>query len=138
MDAVSQLRSASDIVAIGERPLHGSERMFAGDTPLVVIAADVQDPGNLGAIVRVAEAGGAAGMLVAGGSAHPWGWKVLRGSMGSAFRLPIDVHPHVAEALEQARKHRCRVVATVPTAGQSPVDVDLRGRVAILIGGEGP
>ena len=138
MDAVSQLRSASDIVAIAERPLHGFQRMYAGEAPLVVIAADVQDPGNLGAIIRVAEAGGAAGVLVAGGSAHPWGWKALRGSMGSAFRLPIDVHAHITDALAQARQLGCRIVATVPTGGPSHVDIDLRSAVAIVIGGEGP
>jgi TrmH family RNA methyltransferase len=138
MGAVSQLRSTSDIVAIAEPPVHGPQRMYAGATPFVVIAADVQDPGNLGAIIRVAEAGGAAGMLVAGGSAHPWGWKALRGSMGSAFRLPIDVLTHVAGALAQARQHRCRIVAAIPAGGQPHVDVDLLGPVAIVIGGEGP
>ena len=50
----------------------------------------LQDPGNLGAIVRVAEAGGASGVIAAGRCADPFGWKALRGSMGSALRLPIE------------------------------------------------
>ena len=54
---------------------------------------DVQDPGNVGAIVRVAEAGGATGVVAAGACADPFGWKALRGSMGSALRLPIVVRP---------------------------------------------
>ncbi len=51
--------------------------------------ADVQDPGNIGAIVRVAEAAGATGLVAAGACADPFGWKALRGSMGSALRLPV-------------------------------------------------
>jgi TrmH family RNA methyltransferase len=137
MDAVSPVRSASPIVAIGARPDAGLERMYAVPSPLVVIAADVQDPGNLGAIVRVAEAGAASGVIAAGSSASPFGWKALRGSMGSALRLPvgIDADPHHAGA--EARRHGCRVVATVARGGRPHVDVDLRGPVAILVGSEG-
>ena len=56
---------------------------------------DVQDPGNVGAIVRVAEAGGATGVVAAGACADPFGWKALRGSMGSALRLPVAVREPV-------------------------------------------
>ena len=89
MDALSPVRSSSAIVALAERPRDRSTRVYAGAGPLVVIAVDVQDPGNLGAIVRVAEAAGATGVVAAGASADPFGWKALRGSMGSALRLPI-------------------------------------------------
>ena len=49
----------------------------------------MQDPGNVGALLRAAEAGGATGALVCGASANPFSWKALRGSMGSALRLPV-------------------------------------------------
>ena len=88
---------------------------------------DVQDPGNLGAIVRVAEAGGATGVLAAGASADPFGWKALRGSMGSALRFPIvDRVDDVGLAAAEARKRGCQIVATVPRGGRSLFDVDLR------------
>src|SRR6266849_1338482 len=58
MQALSPVRSASSIVAIAERPVHKPDRMYANGNPLVVIASEIQDPGNVGAIVRVAEAGG--------------------------------------------------------------------------------
>ena len=96
--------------------------MFAGHRPLVLIACDVQDPGNLGAIVRVAEAAGATGLIAAGACADPFGWKALRGSMGSALRLPIAIARHVEEAVAEARRHGCRVVATVPRGGRSLFD----------------
>jgi TrmH family RNA methyltransferase len=113
------------------------ERVFTGDTPLVVIAVDVQDPGNVGAIARVAEAGGATGLIAAGASADPFGWKALRGSMGSSLRLPLAAATADA-ALAEARRFRCRIIAAVPRDGRPLYDVDLTGAVAILIGGEGP
>jgi RNA methyltransferase, TrmH family len=134
--AASPVRSPNPIVALAERP--AAADVFGAAPPLIVIAADVQDPGNLGAIVRVAEAAGASGVIAAGHSADPFGWKALRGSMGSALRLPLAVCPTVEAATAAARGHRCRIVATVPRAGRALFDADLTGAVAVLIGGEGP
>jgi TrmH family RNA methyltransferase len=134
--AASPVRSPSPIVALAERPAPAD--VFRAAPPLVVIAVDVQDPGNLGAIVRVAEAAGASGVIAAGGSADPFGWKALRGSMGSALRLPLAVCRTVAAATTAARSNGCRIVATVPRGGRPLFDADLTGPVAVLIGGEGP
>jgi TrmH family RNA methyltransferase len=137
MDALSPVRSASGVVALAVRPAHTMARVFAGDSPLVLVAVDVQDPGNLGAIARVAEAGGATGLIAAGASADPFGWKALRGSMGSSLRLPLAVATADA-ALAEARHYHCRIVAAVPRSGRQLYDVDITGPLAILIGGEGP
>ena len=83
----------------------------------MLIACDVQDPGNLGAIVRVAEAAGASGLIAAGQCADPFSWKALRGSMGSALRLPIAIGDTADAATAEARRHGCRVVATLPRDG---------------------
>jgi len=138
MGAISPVRSASAIVAIARRPERDINDLYRGSAPLVVIASDIQDPGNLGAIVRVAEAGGASSVLAAGVSADPFGWKALRGSMGSALRLPIDRVDDVSLAAAEARTRGCRIVATVPRDGRSLFDVNLRAATAVLIGGEGP
>jgi len=137
MDAMSPVRSSSSIVALADRRAISDGQIYAGEAPLVVVAIDVQDPGNVGAIVRVAEAAGATGMIAAGASANPWGWKALRGSMGSALRLPT-MHGVAADtAVADARSRRCRVVAAVLRDGESVFDIDLTGPVAVLIGGEG-
>ena len=138
MAAVSPLRSPSAIVAIARRPQADTRRVYAGSSPLLLIVNDVQDPGNMGAIVRVAEAAGAAGVLAAGVSADPYGWKALRGSMGSALRLPVARVDDVERAAAEARVNGCKVVATAPRGGRSVFDVDLRSATAVLIGGEGP
>jgi TrmH family RNA methyltransferase len=138
MDALSPVRSSSAIVAIADRPSQDEGRLYAGRAPLVVIASDVQDPGNVGAIVRVAEAGAATGVVAAGACADPFGWKALRGSMGSSLRLPVAVCEHADQAIAHARRHGCRIAATVPRGGRSLFEINLKLPVAILIGGEGP
>jgi TrmH family RNA methyltransferase len=139
MAALSPVRSSSLIVALAHAPAGGA--IFGDDrtTPLVVAAMGVQDPGNLGAIVRVAEAAGATGVLVGEGSAHPYGWKALRGSMGSALRTPIAVIKDDS-SVGELRRHHCRIVAAAPRGGRSLFDleaIDLGGPLAILVGSEG-
>jgi RNA methyltransferase, TrmH family len=136
MAALSPVRSSSPIVALADRPAASIEQLFAAASPLIVLAVDVQDPGNLGAIVRVAEAGGASGVIVAGASADPFGWKALRGSMGSALRSPLVV-ASTADALTQLRQRGCRIVATVPRGGHCVYDIDLQAPTAVVIGSEG-
>lgn len=135
MAAMSPVRSSSPIVALADCPRADASAIF-GAQPLVVVICDVQDPGNVGAIVRVAEAGGATGIVVAGTSADPFGWKALRGSMGSALRLPILVQKEPL-SLSGLRQRKCRIVATAPRGGHALFEADLAGPVAILIGGEG-
>jgi TrmH family RNA methyltransferase len=137
MNAVSPVSTPSGIVALAECPVAEADRLYAGPAALVVAAVDVQDPGNLGAVIRVAEAAGATGFIATGGSANPFGWKALRGSMGSALRLPIAAGIAADEAVAGARRHGCRVIATVPRDGRSLFEVDLTGPIAVLIGGEG-
>ncbi len=138
MSALSPTRSAAPIVALARRLERNAGALFGGGSPLVVIACDIQDPGNLGAIVRAAEAGGATGVVAAGVSADPFGWKALRGSMGSALRLPVERIDDPHAAVDDARRHRCRIVATVPRHGRTLFDLDLTRPTAVLIGGEGP
>lgn len=79
----------------------GSAVASTGATTLLLGVAGVADPGNLGALVRVAEAAGAAGVIVAPGGARPYGPKALRGSMGSLFRLPVALPGTLGDAVAQ-------------------------------------
>lgn len=135
MAAVSPVRSPSLIVALADRPQDGA--VFAARPSLVVVACDVQDPGNLGAIARVAEAAGASGLIATGRSAAPFGWKALRGSMGSALRLPVAVRGTAEAAIAEARRHGCHIIATVARGGRSVYDSALTGSIALVVGSEG-
>ena len=140
MEALSPTTNPSGVVAVAARPKHTLDAVLGqrgGPPALVVVAVDVQDPGNVGAIARVAEAAGATGYVVAGQSADPFGWKALRGSMGSVLRLPT-VHDGDAETVAGVlRASRLQCLAAAPT-GAVPFDaVDWRGPVACFVGGEG-
>jgi len=136
MTALSPVRTPSGVVAIGRCEDVAIGTVFARAPQLVLLAADVQDPGNLGAMVRAAEAAGATGVVACGASADPFGWKALRGSMGSAFRLPI-ARTSIDVALEAARAANVQVLAGVPHVGQPLFESDLRRPTAFLVGGEG-
>ena len=168
MAALSGVRSSSAMVALADRPRLDDSGVLRrvvpqlpgriGDparvgapaahghratarAPLIIVAVNVQDPGNVGAIIRVAEAGGAAGVMISGASADPFGWKALRGSMGSALRIPV-IRRRTGAApeadVDELRRLGFRIVATAPRGGRLLFDADLRGPTAILIGGEGP
>lgn len=136
MEALSPVRSASPIVAIATRPSATAD-VYAPSPALVVCAVNVQDPGNVGALVRVAEAGGATGAVIAGQSADPFSWKALRGSMGSAWRLPIRYPAEPRRVIDEARRRGCRVWAMTPRGGRPPEDADLGEPALVLTGGEG-
>jgi len=103
--------------------------------PLLVVAG-LQDPGNLGTVLRSAEAFGAAGVLLGEGTVSPFNAKVVRGSAGSLFRLPI-VRIKLADALLKLREHEVRLVATSSHKGTPLPQASLIDRVAVVIGAEG-
>jgi TrmH family RNA methyltransferase len=137
IEAASPVRTSSGLVAIGRWQTADTDAVFSPSPALAVCVVHVQDPGNVGAIVRAAEAAGATGVVVAAGSADPLGWKALRGSMGSAFRLPIAAGVEAGDVCAFARDHGVDVVATSPADGLDLYKFDLTGPVLVLVGGEG-
>jgi TrmH family RNA methyltransferase len=109
------------------------ERSSAG--PLVV-AAGLQDPGNLGTILRSAEAFGAAGIFLAEGTVSPYNSKVLRGSAGSIFRLPF-LQISSAELIPFLRARGVRLLATSSHQGTPLPKASWTLPLAIFIGNEG-
>ena len=137
LDAMSPVRQPSGVVALAERPAWTLKDVFSRAPQLVVLLADVQDPGNVGAIIRAAEGCGASGVVALDGTADPFGWKALRGAMGSSLRLPVVARESLPSALAQARERRLRVYATAPRDGTPLPSSDLRIACAIMLGGEG-
>jgi TrmH family RNA methyltransferase len=114
--------------------LHGG----SNSTPLILIAAGLQDPGNLGTLVRSAEAFGATAILTTPGTVSAWNQKALRASVGSIFRMPV-----VAATLDEVasmKSHGIRLLAAVGSDDLNPTDaqtIDLARPCALLIGNEG-
>jgi len=103
---------------------------------LVVVVAGIQDPGNLGTILRSAEAFGADGVIALPGTVSAWNPKCVRASAGSVFRVPL-IATSVPECFTNLREAGARILTTTVEAAE-PLDmVDLTGPVAIILGNEG-
>jgi TrmH family RNA methyltransferase len=137
LEAMSPVRTPSGSVGIARRAFVPLGVAMRGSSPLVVIAHDVQDPGNVGGIVRTAEAAGATAFVASTASADPFSWKALRGSMGSALRIPI-ARATIDDTIRESRNAGLAIAALVPRGGTPFYEVDFRKSTALLLGGEGP
>jgi TrmH family RNA methyltransferase len=129
--------SPQGVAALLKLPSFSADQLLehANDGP-VVVAAGLQDPGNLGTILRSAEAFGAAGISLTEGTVSPYNWKVLRGSAGSIFRLPVaQVSSAVLIPLLKARG--VRLLATSSHRGTPLPQIAWTLPLAIFIGNEG-
>jgi RNA methyltransferase, TrmH family len=136
LDAASPVRKASGLVALADWAAAPVDAAFAPAPALALALIDVQDPGNVGAVIRAADALGATGVLALDRTAHPGGWKALRGAMGSTFRLPV-VRGHASEAIDAARGAGLRILATVAERAASIEQIDFTYPALVLLGNEG-
>jgi TrmH family RNA methyltransferase len=134
--SLSETETSQGVLALARRPVFKETDLHRG-TPLLLVGVAVQDPGNLGGLLRTAEAAGATGAYLTEGCADPLSWKALRGSMGSAFRLPHRKATDPAALLGRLRASGVRTAAAVAEAG-TPFDrADLSGPLAVVLGSEG-
>jgi TrmH family RNA methyltransferase len=122
-----------------------SGRLQVGPITLgpIIVLAGLQDPGNLGTILRSAEAFGSAGVILGEGTVSPFNSKVVRASAGSVFRLPIIHHQgkspatKLEEVCEKLRTQGVRLIATSSHKGTPLDQADLKSPAAIFFGNEG-
>jgi TrmH family RNA methyltransferase len=115
------------------------DRNRGTNSPLVVILTEIQDPGNVGTIVRSAEAFGATGVIATRGSADPWSPKALRASAGSSLRVPLLRGIAIPVLLAQLRIAQVKIYAASARGenASDPAKWDMRGPAGIFIGNEG-
>lgn len=140
-DAISPARTPTGVVALAEVQLQPLDALLTprgptGAASLLLVLAGVQDPGNVGTIVRSAEAAGATGVVLLGNTADPLGWKALRGSMGSALRMPLHRTSETGAALAAMRAAGLRLVAAQSATSTTPTP-DLTAPLALVVGAEG-
>ncbi len=128
---LSELKTPTGVLALIDVPEPAGT---AGDSRFALFLEDIQDPGNLGSMLRSAAAAGCDSVFLSSGCADAWSPKVLRAAMGGHFALRIYEQqdlPTVAKAFPGA------LLAASLQAGHSLYDCDLRGNIAFLIGNEG-
>jgi len=106
------------------------------DTGPIMVCAGIQDPGNLGTVLRSAEAFGAAGILFGEGTVSEWNPKTVRASAGSIFRIPC-ARAKLAESMVALRAAHCHLIATSSHQGTPLWNAKLTPPLAVFIGNEG-
>ncbi|QHN03359.1 RNA methyltransferase [Granulicella sp. WH15] len=129
-----ETQTPQGIAALLVPPTASVEAMLVG-TPLILIAVGLQDPGNLGTLIRSAEAFGATGVMTSPGTVSPWNQKAIRASAGSVFRMPLAVAG--SEEMKLLEAHAVRLFAAMPEDAKDAGSTDLTGPAALLIGNEG-
>lgn len=102
---------------------------------LHLVLVGVSDPGNIGTLLRTAEAVGATSVVLTDGSVDPWAPKVVRASAGSVLRVPVRTGEARAE-LDELAGQRVRRVGTARVGGRAPDQIPLAGPVALVLGSE--
>ena len=118
------------------RPHKFEDLLEAGADPFFVGVAGIQDPGNLGTIIRSAEAFGARAVLLGEKTVSPFNPKTVRGSAGSLFREPL-LRVKLGESITALKQHGVRVLATSSHKGKLLQQADFTGAAMIVVGNEG-
>ncbi|HPC44473.1 MAG TPA: RNA methyltransferase [Candidatus Latescibacteria bacterium] len=136
LDAICDTRTPQGVVAVARTPTWTEEDVWKSGTGDVVVVDNVRDPGNLGTLLRSAEAAGARGVLLMPGTVELTNPKVVRGSMGAFFRLPVSYTHSIDDVLRGARSAGIPLVATSSHGGE-PASLLLKwDAVALVLGGE--
>lgn len=128
---LSTVEAPTGVLAVVKTP---RPRAAPADIEACIMLEDIQDPGNLGSILRSAAAAGIEHVFLSKHSVHSWSPRVLRAGMGAHFMLQIHEQ---CDLLELAHTFKGRVIATSHRAGKSVFDADLSGEVALVFGNEG-
>ncbi|HPU85177.1 MAG TPA: RNA methyltransferase [Candidatus Latescibacteria bacterium] len=136
LDAICDTRTPQGVVAVARTPTWTEGDVWKSGTGDVVVVDNVRDPGNLGTLLRSAEAAGARGALLTAGTVELTNPKVVRGSMGAFFRLPVSYTDSIDDVLRGVRNAGIPLVATSSHGGE-PASLLLKwDAVALVLGGE--
>ena len=137
---IAQTETSQGILAIVEEPQFDRDSFLtaisAGESKVLVLDR-LQDPGNIGTIIRTADAAGYAGMIVMKGSGDIFSPKVIRAAAGSLMRMPVFKAENEDEALSILSDAKKVIVGTTPEDGVAYDKADWSGGIALLIGNEG-
>lgn len=132
---LSYRHTPDGLLAVAQTPELTLDRLTVPGDSLWLVATNIEKPGNLGAMLRTADAVGASGVLVADPATDPFNPNVVRASVGTLFTVPLAV-ASAADVRAWLAEHGIRVVATSPDAVTDYAEADLSGSVAIAVGGE--
>jgi RNA methyltransferase, TrmH family len=134
--ALSDTVTPAGLVAVCEMPTTGLDDVLAGSPRLIAVAVEISEPGNAGTVIRIADAMGAAAVILGGHSVDPYNGKCLRASAGSIFSIPVVVAPDAHAAVSAVRAAGLQVLATTVDGETRLDEAGLAAPTAWLFGPE--
>ena len=125
-----------ECVAIALRKVASLSEALSGGTPLVQMVENGDNADNLGMLLRSTDAAGVSGVILSGETTDPFARRVVRGSRGAIFTVPICIYPDAARAIAEARSRGIQVVATSAKADVSYTEVDYTAPTMFVAGSE--
>ena len=141
-ESLSDTKNSQGVALISAKPANGQKVVEASlqkktrRSPLVVLLHQINNPANLGAILRTAEAGGAAGVVLTENSADVFSAKALRGAMGASFRLPIWTNAAFFDVLDWAKSVNLISICADVNATNSYSEIDWNQPRLLIFGSE--
>ncbi len=133
---ISDTVSSQGVLCVCEKLSTDVEKLFLNSPAFIVVCEDIQDPGNLGTIIRTADAGGASGVILTKGCVDIYSPKVLRSAMGSVFNVPVIVGADIDEVTELLKNRGILTVSAHLKGKITPYEVDFKTPAAIYVGNE--
>jgi len=138
LESISYTKTPQGIVVLASRPANDKASFKARQpaVPLLVVMHSINNPVNVGAIVRAAEAAGATGVIATRATADPFSPKALRGAMGSSFRLPIWINADYDKVIERCRVVKIKMFGADVNASMTHLEADWTVPCGIILGPE--
>lgn len=134
---MSDTQTPQGILCVMKRPVYTLKELLAQENPLLVVLEDLQDPGNLGTIVRTGEGAGITGVIMSSKTVDIFNPKTIRATMGSIYRVPFLYVDNLADTITKLQKHQIRTYAA-HLEGRTYYDAfSFQEPTAFLIGNEG-
>lgn len=134
---MSDTRTPQGILCVVTRPGYSLEQLLTAEMPLLMVLENLQDPGNLGTIMRTGEAAGITGVIMNAGTVDLFNPKTIRATMGSVFRVPFLYVDDLPQTVEKLRQEDIRVYAAHLEGKEYYDDISFLGPAAFLVGNEG-
>ncbi|MBC8015915.1 MAG: RNA methyltransferase [Sporomusaceae bacterium] len=137
-DKITDTKEPQGILAIVEKCTYQLDELpTREEKPFLVVLDELQDPGNVGTIIRTAAAAGCTGVILTKGCADVFAAKAVRSSMGSIFQVPIFEGLNTSEVISYVEQHEIDLLATSLESSNVYFKVDLSKAVAVVFGNEG-
>lgn len=134
-DKTADTETPQGIAAVLAKPVYNEESFF-DETDNVIVLDRLQDPGNIGTVIRAADAAGFGGAIIIKGTADVFSPKTVRAAAGSLYRVKLLYAASADEAAQVLHSNGMKMIATSPYAKKLVYDADMSGKTALVIGNE--